>query len=454
MISPSDIPAPPRPAPACPICDDLQWVSLDVPIGHPDFGKLFPCTCQQAERDRSRAEALRASRDIAHLAHMTFATFQSEGHALNVEQRGSLRNAYEGSQRYADEPRGWLLIQGGYGVGKTHLAAAIANACLSQSLPVTFLNTPDLLDHLRGAFSPNAEETYDRRFDDLRESPLLILDDLGTQNATAWAEEKLFQLLNHRYVAKLPTVITTNLPLDDLDPRLSSRLADMDLVRKLPIDAPDFRRSALEQGQSSLSSLAHYHDKTFESFDVREGELSAEERRNLKEALSIARAFAEQPKDWLVFFGTYGSGKTHLAAAIANRRVEQGYPALFVVVPDLLDHLRAAFSPQSNVSYDQRFEEVRTSPLLILDDLGTESATPWAREKLYQIINYRYTARLPTVITTALSPDEFDPRIRSRILDETRCRIIPILAPSYRGGRAAEKAARAVSRTSLSRKRN
>jgi DNA replication protein DnaC len=436
----------------CPICGGVAWVSLNVPVGHPDFGKLFPCVCQQTEHKRASAAAQRASRELAHLTGMTFDSFQPEGHALNEEQRQSLRTAFEWAARYAEEPRGWLLIQGGYGVGKTHLAAAIANACLLRGVPVTFLNTPDLLDYLRAAYSPNAEDTYDRRFDDLRNAPLLILDDLGTQNATPWAEEKLFQILDHRYVAQLPTVITTNLALDDLDARLSSRLADMDLVRKLPINAPDYRRSAVEQGQSSLSSLAHYHDKRFDTFEPRERELSAEHRRNLAEALAIARAYAEYARDWLVFFGAYGCGKTHLAAAIANRRVELGYPALFVVAPDLLDHLRAAFSPQSSVSYDKRFEEVRTAPLLILDDLGTESATPWAREKLYQIVNYRYAARLPTVITTTLSIDEFDPRIRSRILDESRCRLISILAPSYRGGAAADKPARSTGRPSGSRK--
>ena len=432
----------------------MQWVSLSVPVGHADFGKVYPCACQQTDRKRATAAAQRASRELAHLSHMTFDSFEAEGHALNDEQRDSLRNAYAGARRFAEEPRGWLLIQGGYGVGKTHLAAAIANACLLRGLPVTFLNAPDLLDYLRAAYSPNVEETYDRRFDDVRNAPLLILDDLGTQNATAWAEEKLFQILNHRYIACLPTVITTNLSLDDLDPRISSRLADMDLVRKLPIYVPDYRRSPVERGQSSLSSLAHYHDKTFDSFDLRERELSGDARQNLKEAAAIARAYAEYPRDWLVFFGVYGCGKTHLAAAIANRRVQQGYPALFVVVPDLLDHLRAAFSPQSGVAFDQRFEEVRTSPLLILDDLGTESATPWAREKLYQILNYRYAARLPTVVTTALSPDEFDPRIRSRIFDETHCRMIPIFAPSYRGGQATPKASRPSSRGTISKRRS
>ena len=61
-----------------------------------------------------------------------------------------------------------------------------------------------------------------------------------------------------------------------------------------------------------------------------------------------------------MLLGGYGCGKTHLAAAIANHVIEQGQPALFVVVPDLLDHLRASFSPASGISLDKRFEEVKT----------------------------------------------------------------------------------------------
>ncbi len=122
-----------------------------------------------------------------------------------------------------------------------------------------------------------------------------------------------------------------------------------------------------------------------------------------------------------------------------------------MVVPDLLDHLRATFSPHSQISYDKRFEEVRTAPLLILDDLGTESATPWAREKLYQIINYRYNARLPTVITTATPIEELDPRLATRMLDVSRCTPFAILAPSYRGGAKKKRRARAQTRRTKGR---
>jgi DNA replication protein DnaC len=117
---------------------------------------------------------------------------------------------------------------------------------------------------------------------------------------------------------------------------------------------------------------------------------------------------------------------------------------MFVVVPDLLDHLRATFAPDSTISYDQRFEETRATPFLVLDDLGTENATSWAREKLFQIVDYRYVARLPTIVTISREEDNdknrypreqkprIDPRIQARIFDLARSSVNEILAPSYR----------------------
>ena len=105
---------------------------------------------------------------------------------------------------------------------------------------------------------------------------------------------------------------------------------------------------------------------------------------------------------------------------------------MFVVVPDLLDHLRAAFSPNPPSPMTAAFDEIRKTPLLVLDDLGTESATPWAKEKLFQLLNYRYSALLPTVITTSQQPDEIEPWLRTRMFDTDRCRFCGLIAPGYR----------------------
>lgn len=409
-------------------------------MGHPDFGRLMPCRCKLREWERERLIALRRLSNMSRLQEgMTFESFVPQGYGLDPLRRANLRAAYERAKEYAQNPEGWLILMGGYGCGKTHLAAAIANHCINRGQAALFIPAPDLLDHLRATFNPESPIPYDQRFEEVRNAPLLILDDLGTENATPWAREKLYQIFNHRYNAQLPTVITTNRPWEEIDPRLRSRMSDPDLCKQQKILARDFRASGDGQAYGSLSD---HSDKTFQSFDLRKGELDAQEQENLRRALEIAQGFAQSPSGSLVFTGPFGCGKTHLAAAIANHRKSQGHPARFEFVPDLLDHLRATYSPQSAISYDRRFEEIRNAPLLVLDDLGTENATPWAREKLYQIFNHRYNARLPTIITMASPVEEADPRLRSRMLDLSRCTIFAILAPHYSGGRIPRKGKR------------
>jgi DNA replication protein DnaC len=173
---------------------------------------------------------------------------------------------------------------------------------------------------------------------------------------------------------------------------------------------------------------------TFDNFKKRVN-LSPEQQENLEMAYRLALDFAKSPEVWLVFQGVTGCGKTHLAAAIANYRLKAGKAVKFVVVPDLLDHLRSTFSPESPISYDQLFEEVKNAPLLILDDYGEQSTTPWAQEKLYQVINYRYNARLATVITTRLTTDEMDSPIVSRFFDNNLSTVFEIRVPDYRTSR-------------------
>ena len=427
----TDMPPAPRDDAVCPICQGMGFFSYDVPSGHPDFGRAVPCQCARAEQEQRRVAELLDASNLRQLTHMTFATFEPD-RSLPEVQRASLRDAYDRAQAFALDPQGWLVFLGGYGCGKTHLAAAIAHSRITQGKAAFFVVVPDLLDYLRSTFAPGSPVSFDERFQALRESPLLILDDLGAQSGTPWAQEKLYQLLSHRYNAQLPTAITSNHRLEDIELRLRSRLTDSALVTILTVLAPDFRPDPSSQTVTDQSTLHLHADQTFESFDPRTHELPAEERENLNQAVALARSFAEHPHGWLVFAGSYGCGKTHLAAAIANRYAQLGQsPPMFIVVPDLLDHLRASFSPNSQISFDRRFEAVRAAQLLVLDDLGTESATPWAKEKLFQLLNHRYAARLPTVITTSTELERLDARLASRILD-TRCTYFAIIAASYR----------------------
>ena len=407
---------------------------LEHPLGHPDFGKVEICSCRKDEVGAHARERLYAISRLNELKGLTFENFQSRGRVgLAARQADSLERAFNQAQHFAQNLEGWLLLLGGYGSGKTHLAAAIANYAVGIGLPTIFITVPDLLDTLRYSFG-STDESFEQRFEEIRQAPLLILDDFGTQNATAWAQEKLFQIINYRYTNHLPLVVTTNLSPDQIEGRIRSRLSDPELVSQAHLLSPDYRRPVDDANQNELSALHLLGDRTFMNFDLREGEgLQKEDLQSLKKAFDAARSFAEKPKGWLVFSGAHGNGKTHLAAAIANFGLDMGSVPLFVMVPDLLDHLRSTFNPNSPVTYDRRFEDIRNSELLVLDDLGTQSATPWAREKLYQLFNHRYNAQLPTVITTADPLGEVDGRIRSRMLDTRLCRIYGITAPTFTG---------------------
>jgi DNA replication protein DnaC len=416
----------------CPICHGVGFLRQDLPVGHPDFGKLVPCTCRAAHPNGQNASNPITLNRLGDYADKTFDNFSIKGRmGLGDEQEKSLTVARSHAEQFAHDLRGWLLFCGGYGCGKTHLAAAIANHVSRLGIPTLFLTVPDLLDSLRSSYSSD-DDPYAVRFEEIRNIQLLVLDNLWTQNATSWAQEKLFQLFDHRYVKRLPTVVTTDMDLEELDGRIRSRLQDPELVTVLKINAPDYRQPVQQGDQPHRSVLSLLHDCTFGNFSLREMEkLNQEELKSIYAAFQKAQNFAEQPRGWLIFMGPYGCGKTHLAASIGNYRASQGFPVNYWVVPDLLDHLRATFNPGSNVTYDREFEDIKTSPLLILDDLGTQMPSAWVKEKLYQLFNYRYAANLPTVITTSDEMSDIDNRLRTRILDKRLCTIQAIVAPPF-----------------------
>ena len=399
-----------------------------LPTGKPDYRRVVPCRCARKVLDRNRQASLQKYSNLGLLSRLTFENLLPRGRsgfAINQEQ---FSRAYDAARAYAASPKGWFVISGPSGSGKTHLAAAIANECLRLGHPAFYMTTPDLLDHLRSAYGPGSEVPFDEFFNQVRNAPLLVLDDLGAQTSTPWAKEKLDQLLTHRFNSELPMVIVTIVPIDQLDERIRTRLTDPRLCQVFAIE----EKQAVADYLGGLD-LELIRNMTFKNFDYKRVNLPPEQRENLEKAYQIALNFAQSPEGWLVLMGETGCGKTHLAAAAANYNRQAGKPVLFIVVPEFLDHLRSTFSPESKVSYDQLFESVKMTPLLILDDYGEHSTSPWAQEKLYQVINYRYNARLVTVITTRLALQEMEGPIASRLADPKISTPFVITAPDYRG---------------------
>jgi DNA replication protein DnaC len=222
--------------PTCPKCKGIGYLRVNVPYGHPNFGKPIACECKEAERKAKRREQLRQMSNIDAFQESTFSTFNP--------RLSGVKEAFEAARNYAENPDdGWLVLIGPNGCGKTHLAAAIANQCLESGAVILFAVVPDLLDHLRAAFAPTATEVYDQLFSKMREAEVLILDDLGAQQSSPWANEKLFQLLNYRYNERLPTVITANPKgMQGMDERIRSRLGDIGLAETINFNhAQDYR---------------------------------------------------------------------------------------------------------------------------------------------------------------------------------------------------------------------
>lgn len=231
----------------CPNCGGVGYYKEAVPFGHPRFGVLIPCRCKLTEREQRQAAELLQMSNLASFQDKTFETF-------DTEMRG-VKRAYHRAVEFAQRPNGWLVLFGNYGVGKTHLASAIANELLKQNYRVLFAVVPDLLDHLRSTFGPSSEIQYDQRFEMIRDAAVLILDDLGTENTTPWAREKLFQIMNHRYNGRLPTVITSNRRPEDIEPRIFSRMSDRSICDEFIImDGDDYRRIPLAQRRKGQRS--------------------------------------------------------------------------------------------------------------------------------------------------------------------------------------------------------
>ena len=122
----------------------------------------------------------------------------------------------------------------------------------------------------------------------------------------------------------------------------------------------------------------------------------------------------------LLLYGKTGTGKTYAACEIANALIDKGYPAIVVNFSRVLNTLQGTFEKQE---YIDSFSDYQ---LLVVDDLGIERDTAYAKEQVYQIIDNRYRSGLPMIITTNLTmekiknPDDIENmRIYDRILE--RC---------------------------------
>jgi DNA replication protein DnaC len=204
----------------------------------------YPCRCLPM---RKLEKKFREARIPPGLITCTFETFDFKYYSKNcydeiknISYNASARIAYQAAQDFVKkvlkkQAAEGLLFTGPVGSGKTFLACSIANALLQKGEVLLFAVVPDLLDQIRYTFDTSRQAESEQTEKDLtetaREVSLLILDDLGAHNYTEWTRNKIYGIINYRLNYQLPTIVTTNLNLEELDEivgrRTTSRLLQM-----------------------------------------------------------------------------------------------------------------------------------------------------------------------------------------------------------------------------------
>ena len=179
-----------------------------------------------------------------------------------------------------------------------------------------------------------------------------------------------------------------------------------------------------------LNIPARFQNKTFDNYEPYEENKKI--YNNIKEyADNFDRHYKEG--NWLIMSGDYGLGKTHLALATARKAVKtfakeylKKHPHTLTYIGDskiqflssseMIQNIRDSYD-SDNINEQELMSGYKNTPLIIIDDLGTEKASEWQKEKMYMILDYRYRQLKPTIITTNLGSGELKEQVSLRVME-------------------------------------
>ncbi len=206
---------------SCPICGGFGFVHPLLKSGATDYFHLIPCECQVEALKEKHRQFLIKTCEFPPFADNPLMSFES------FKRKPQTEVGYKACKDMASHPgiAKWLTLLGPNGVGKTHLAISVCREWLKAGIPARYIMVSILLDEFRAGYqSNNTESSYQAKFDYYCAMPLLLLDDYGVESATPWVQEKMDALIDTRLMKNKSTIITSNTPLEDMPPRIRSRL--------------------------------------------------------------------------------------------------------------------------------------------------------------------------------------------------------------------------------------
>lgn len=226
--------------------------------------RIVPCLCKCGveKRDAEEAERKRRERmmEIRRMRDLGFADAEMQNWTFDRDD-GMNEKISEAARKYVEnfeemKKRGQgLLLFGGVGTGKTFISACIANALIDKGYPCLVTNFARLVNTLSGMFE--GKQNY---IDNLNNFDLLVIDDLASERDTEYMGEIVQNIIDSRYRAGLPLIITTNLTSEELKnpaeirkKRIYSRLFEM--CFPIEVKGKDRRKQKLRQEFSEIGNL-------------------------------------------------------------------------------------------------------------------------------------------------------------------------------------------------------